>query len=170
MGFVDNEYVPIPVNIDTVNLLFKKNIRSSKEMSSWLETEQVNFKTLEDSNQACLSRVGTQLCNKLFRHYTYKQWSKYPNELNSSVLLRIPLSKNYDDRYFPNDQYQALPREGYTNFVNNMLLHKRISLKLDTDFFKFQETKEFSHFSFEKIIYTGKRLIDSQLINDVDQG
>ncbi len=164
VGYVDNKYVSIPVNIDTVNLLFKEQIRSSKEMGSWLKAEQVNFATLENSNQACLSRFGQCLCEKLFTPYTLKQWEKHPDELNLSALWRIPVLKNYDDRYFPNDQYQALPKEGYTNFVKNMLLEKRISVKLETNFFNFRDSKEFRHSSFEKIIYTGKRL--HSLVND----
>jgi UDP-galactopyranose mutase len=50
-----------------------------------------------------------------------EQWDKFPAELDASVLLRIPVRLNTDDRYFT-DPFQALPKEGYTKIFENMLL------------------------------------------------
>lgn len=47
-----------------------------------------------------LSRVRTQLYELIFKNYTYKQWGKYPHELDAEVLARIPVRANHDDRYF----------------------------------------------------------------------
>ena len=71
------------------------------------------------------SRIGDILYEKLIKNYTYKQWNKYPEELNASVLARIPIRNNFDTRYF-SDKYQALPKNGYTNFIKNMITHKNI--------------------------------------------
>src|SRR5690625_4214976 len=38
---VDNQLVPIPVNIDTVNRIFNLNLSSEKEMENWLEINRV---------------------------------------------------------------------------------------------------------------------------------
>ena len=43
LGLVEGKYVPIPVNIDTVNTLFDLNISNEKEMQEWLKKEQVVF-------------------------------------------------------------------------------------------------------------------------------
>ena len=56
-----------------------------------------------------MKRVGPELYEKIFKHYTKKQWDKFPEELDASVLARIPCRVNTDDRYF-GDQWQALPR------------------------------------------------------------
>jgi UDP-galactopyranose mutase len=94
----------------------------------------------------------------MFKPYTIKQWNKEPVELDPSVLARIPIRNNFDDRYF-NDKYQALPKEGYTKFISNILAHPNITVQLDTDFFKFildgnlYSSKEGA--IWKEIIYTG---------------
>jgi UDP-galactopyranose mutase len=98
------------------------------------------------------SRVGETLYDKLFKNYTFKQWNKYPNELDKSVLERIPVRYNFDNRYF-NDKYQGLPENGYTNFINNMLNHQNITIKLNTDFFEYKKENDINQF--DAIIYTG---------------
>jgi UDP-galactopyranose mutase len=44
-------------------------------------------------------------------------------------LKRLPVRFNYDDRYF-NDLYQAIPVNGYTAVIENMLKHPAINLML----------------------------------------
>lgn len=73
-----------------------------------------------------------------------------PKQLDSAVLNRIPLRNNFDDRYF-NDKYQALPAEGYTKWIQNMLSHKNIEYHLNVDYFKVAE--KFS--DYEKLYFTG---------------
>ena len=61
---------------------------------------------------------------------------RYPAELDASVLLRLPCRTTTDDRYF-GDEYQALPKRGYTRIFENMLLQNpKISIRLNVDFFK----------------------------------
>ena len=77
------------------------------------------------------SRVGEILYEKIFKHYTFKQWKKYPEELAPEVLARIPVRNSFDDRYF-SDKYQVLPEKGYTAFFERILdKHKNnIDVKL----------------------------------------
>ncbi len=86
----------------------------------------------------------------MFRHYTKKQWDKYPEELDASVLNRIPVRNNTDDRYF-SDKYQALPKYGYTAMFENILANENITVKLETDYFDVKDEL----LNFEKIFYTG---------------
>jgi UDP-galactopyranose mutase len=62
----------------------------------------------------------------MFKNYTYKQWEKYPHELDASVLARIPIRNNFDNRYF-DDKYQGLPEKGYTHFIEKILDNKKTS-------------------------------------------
>ena len=55
-------------------------------------------------------------------------------ELDASVLERIPVRTNYDDRYF-SDKYQALPKGGYTQLFEKILSHPNITVLLETDYF-----------------------------------
>merc|ERR1712054_628011 len=89
-----------------------------------------------NSEEAALSRVGPELYECIFKHYTKKQWDKYPSELDASVMLRLPCRTSTDERYF-GDDWQALPVRGYTRIFENMILKDpHITLRLGVDYFK----------------------------------
>lgn len=149
LGYVDGKYVPIPVNINTVNALCATSIKDEVEMEMWLEKVQCKYAEIRNSEEIACSRVGIELYDKIFKHYTFKQWNKYPDELDSSVLARIPIRNNFDDRYFT-DRFQALPVNGYTHFIKRLLSHENIDVVLDADFLDVR-----NRFNFKNTIYTG---------------
>lgn len=136
IGKIGTTTFPIPVNINTTNILCGENISNTEEMKLWLADNQVKYDTIQNSEEMGKSRVGEKLYEKIFHNYTHKQWNKYPEELDASVLARIPIRDDFDDRYF-NDKYQALPEKGYTNFVKNITNHENIRVLLNTDYFEF---------------------------------
>ena len=69
-------------------------------------------------------------------------WGVSPKKLSTNVGSRLPIRTNEDDRYF-NDDFQALPKEGYTKMIENMLNHKNIDLSLNKNF----ETEMISKFN-----------------------
>lgn len=147
---VDGQLVPIPVNITTVNKLFNLNIKNEEEMRKWLDENRTPIEFPENGKEAVLDKVGPELYEKMFRPYTKKQWDKYPEELDASVLNRIPVRTNFDDRYF-SDKYQALPKGGYTKLFSSILAHPNIHVELNTDYF---DVKDEVH-GYEKLFYTG---------------
>jgi UDP-galactopyranose mutase len=147
---VDGGLMPIPVNITTVNKIFGLNITSETEMKKWLDENREPYLNPSNGKEAALNKVGPVLYEKMFRHYTKKQWDKYPEELDASVLDRIPVRSNYDDRYF-SDTYQALPSGGYTQLFEAILDHPNIEVWLETDFFDIKEEVT----GYEKLFYTG---------------
>jgi len=164
LAYIDNKYVPIPVNITTVNQLCNQNIQNENEMKIWLNNNQDKFDEIVNSEEMARSRVGNELYEKLIKNYTYKQWGRYPSELDKSVLERIPIRNNFDTRYF-NDKYQVFPKNGYTNFVKKLLNNKNIQIRLNTDFINLKKTEDLT--KFEKIIYTGP--IDQYFDNKFDK-
>lgn len=147
VGHVDGQLVPIPVNINTVNTLFGLSISTEGEMREWLDQNQVKTENPQNGKEAALTRVGPVLYEKIFREYTKKQWDKYPEELDASVLQRIPVRDNHDGRYFT-DKYQALPKEGYTKWFEKLLDHPLIEVRLNTDYFG-------TTWDCDSVIYTG---------------
>ena len=127
---VSGTLVPLPVNINSVNTLFDLNIQTEDEMKEWLSHERVADNEIKNSEDVALSRVGPRLYDIMFKHYTVKQWDKLPSELEPSVLERIPVRTNFDDRYF-GDRYQGLPIGGYTSLVKNMLSGAEVRLGVD---------------------------------------
>jgi UDP-galactopyranose mutase len=147
---VDDKTVPIPVNITTVNELFDVNITTEKEMQNWLDHNRTPIASPSNGEEAVLNRVGPLLYDKMFKHYTKKQWDKYPAELDASVLDRIPVRCNYDDRYF-SDTYQALPKGGYTQLFEKIVSHPNIEVLLGVDYFDVKD----QYNGYEKLFYTG---------------
>lgn len=143
--------VPVPVNIDTVNQLFNLHISSVEEMDAWLKEHQIPCVNPVNSEEVALSRVGKRLYELLFKGYTLKQWERHPKDLGPSVLARIPVRNNWDDRYFT-DIYQALPKGGYTNFISHMLYHPNITVHLNTDYL---EMDTVVRSKYDKVYFTG---------------
>jgi len=149
------QVVPIPPVQATVNALFGEEITTDEQMQAWYDKQRVPAPNGEPSNgeEAALSRVGPLLYDKIFKHYTKKQWDKYPEELDASVLLRLPCRTSTDERYF-GDQWQALPVRGYTRIFENMLLRDpKISVRVNCDFFKEREAGNLPKYAM--LVYTG---------------
>jgi len=148
--------VAIPPVQSTVNALFGENISSEEEMQKWYEGQRVppaEEGKLANSEEAALSRVGPALYEKIFKHYTKKQWDKYPSELDASVMLRLPCRTSTDERYFP-DEWQALPTRGYTRIFENMLLKDpNISIRVNVDYFQSREQGKLPKYT--HLVYTG---------------
>lgn len=141
--------VPIPPTLETVNALFGESLRTDQEMQEWYDRERVAYESPSNGEEAALSRVGPRLYEKIFKHYTKKQWDKYPSELDASVLTRLPCRTSTDDRYF-DDAYQALPLHGYTRLFENMILgDKNIDVRVNVDYFSSDLPVH------KKLIYTG---------------
>jgi len=157
ISYTDDKYVTIPVNISTINELCNENLQNENDVNKWLEKNQIKYDKINNSEEMAKSRIGNELYDKLIKDYTFKQWDKYPNELDKSVLERIPIRSNFDTRYF-NDKYQALPHKGYTHFFQKMLDNKNIDIKLNTDYFEYIKDN-----NYDVIIFTGP--IDSYFSN-----
>jgi UDP-galactopyranose mutase len=150
LGRIGNKLFPIPVNINTVNILLTEHIENIEEMNDWLDKNQSKFECPKNGEESCKNRVGEKLYELIFKNYTKKQWDKYPDELDQCVLNRIPIRNNFDDRYFT-DKYQALPKDGYTKFIENMITHSNIKIMLNTNYFDIKDTLT----DVELTIYTG---------------
>jgi UDP-galactopyranose mutase len=133
IGSIDGTHFPIPVNITTVNTLCGEDMKTEDDMKEWLSQNTIPNENPKNSEEVALKRVGPVLYEKIFKEYTFKQWAKYPAELDASVLERIPVRTDDQEGYF-SDKYQALPKNGYTDFVRAMIDHPLITFSLETDY------------------------------------
>lgn len=150
LSAVDGKLVPVPVNITTVNELFGLDIQTEEEMQRWLDENTEKIDEPKNSEESALRRVGKVLYEKMFKNYTKKQWDMWPTELEASVMDRIPVRTNFDDRYFT-DKYQVLPKEGYTKIFERMLDHPNITVRLNTDY----DQVKHELMGYEKLFFTG---------------
>ena len=134
-AFVDGKPVPIPFNLNTLREVFPKNLADKLEaalLKNFEYGKKIPILDLKKSADADLQFLADFVYEKIFLHYTEKQWGLSPEKISSSVTARVPIFVGRDDRYF-NDRFQAVPARGYTQLVKNILDHKNIKLLLNTD-------------------------------------
>ena len=148
LSMVEDQLLPIPINLTTVNKLYNLTLTSA-ELKIYFDSVKVKKPRIRSAEDAVVSQVGHDLYEKFFRNYTRKQWGCDPSELDSSVTSRIPTRTNTDDRYFT-DKYQFMPIHGYTKMFSNMLSHHNIDLLLGTDYSDLKDVV-----SHKNLIYTG---------------
>ncbi len=145
---VDGQLLPIPINQDTINRLYGLDLDEAG-VQAFFDRVREPRDPIKTSEDVVLNTVGRDLYEKFFRGYTRKQWGLDPSQLSAAVTARIPVRTNRDDRYF-NDQFQIMPREGYTVLFQRMLDHPNIRLELGADFFAIRH-----RLKAKTMVYTG---------------
>lgn len=148
LGVVDDQLVPIPINLDTVNKLYNLKL-TSDELPAWFASRAEHVETIRTSEDVVVSVVGRELYEKFFQGYTRKQWGMDPSELDKSVTARVPTRTNHDDRYFT-DNYQYMPKHGYTRMFEKMLAHPNIKVMTQTDFADIRD-----EVAYKRLIFSG---------------
>ena len=111
----------------------------------------INKLTFDQFGLPVNSITESVLRDIFFTAYSEKQWGRPITAIPQSILKRVPIRKNYDDRYF-SDKYQGMPIGGYTKMIEKML--KGIEVKLKTD--ASQDLGYWrAHLGNAKLIYTG---------------
>ncbi len=149
-SYVEGKLVPVPTNIDTYNAVLSTDFTDGEKLQQWVESQHPEITEPKNSEESALKRIGSDVIyEKMFKNYTKKQWDKYPSELDASVMERIPVRYDHNDRYF-GDKYEGIPKEGYTVMVRNMLDHENIQVILGRDYLKMSLEKP------KLLFYTGK--------------
>lgn len=126
--------LPIPINLETINLVFNQNF-DSQMAQEFISTQKVlNNGAAANLEDWAKAEVGEKLYKVLIQGYTSKQWGMTPRDLPSSIISRLPIRFDFEDRYFT-DQYQGMPTNGYESIFREMLRNNRIEVQLNTDYF-----------------------------------
>jgi UDP-galactopyranose mutase len=150
VALYNGEYYPIPINRTTINQFFGVSLRGEAAVKRFLEQKRVDVDDVQNSRDVVVSKYGEELYEAFVRHYTRKQWDHFPEELDRSILERLPV--RYDDNpYYFDDTFQALPVGGYTMMFERMVDHPRIRVLLDTAFADVTDRASFEH-----IVFTGR--------------
>ena len=140
----------MPINLHTINQFLNKAL-TPQQAEDWIkECSKEIIDEPENFEEKAIALMGRPLYENFIKGYTQKQWQTDPIDLPASIISRMPINYNYDDRYF-SDRYQGLPTDGYTSWLNNMTKHPKIKVALDTDFFDLKHQVQPS----QKVIYTG---------------
>jgi len=147
MAQVQGKIYSMPINLLTINQFFGATLNPSDAETFLSSKRRQDIKAPANFEEQALSMVGEEMYFAFFRGYTRKQWGMEPTKLPASILKRLPLRFNYDDSYFSH-RYQAIPKNGYTDIVQNILSTPRIDLRLACSF-------EDVDFPYDHVIYTG---------------
>lgn len=148
---IDGKEVPVPFNFTSIDILFKPEkakIFKEKLISKYGENKKIPILELKKSDDKDLQELAAFIYEKVFYHYTLKQWALKPEELGGDAMARVPVYTSYYDGYFT-EKYQAIPRDGYTKMFENILNHPNIEVKLNTDF------KDLKNIKYKKLFYSG---------------
>ena len=79
--------------------------------------------------------VGEEnIIDTFIRPYTKKMWGMEIEQLDPSILSRVPIRDDMNELYFPNDEYQLMPKHGYTAIFKNIFDHDNINVKLGVEY------------------------------------
>lgn len=150
LSYTDGRFWNFPINLNTFEQ-FLGRASTSEEMEAWLAEKRVPISAPANSEEVIISQVGWELYEKFFKGYTLKQWRRHPRDLDPSVCGRIPIRTNRNDLYLRED-FQALPKEGYTRMFERMVAAcgSLLDLRLKTDYREILHSRPF-----QAIIATG---------------
>lgn len=135
LASIDGQKVPIPFNFNSIDKLFPVDTAhrlEQKLVKRFGRGTKVPILKLRQENDEDLKLLADFIYEKVFLHYSTKQWGVKPEDIDPAVTARVPVFIGRDDRYF-NDQYQTVPENGYSSIFTKMLQHPNIELLLNTD-------------------------------------
>lgn len=131
----DGEVFPLPINLGTINQFFRANYTPA-QAEALIEEQAGELAGTDPANlnDQGISLIGRPLYEAFIKNYTAKQWQTDASELPASIIKRLPVRFNYNNRYFK-DTWEGLPTDGYTAWLERMIDDPRITVQLETDFF-----------------------------------
>lgn len=160
--YIDGKYTPSPFNFKTIDDFFEAS--KAEEIKQHLKNKypdrnSVTIVELLECDDDVIKSYAEFLFEKDYRPYTSKQWGIKPEELDISVLKRVPVRLDYTDGYF-DDKYQLMPKTSFYDIFKNMLSSENIEVVTSCDAnekIKFLENE--IYFENEKLdiplVYTG---------------
>ena len=134
----DGRTTPLPINKLTLEDIFEKKFNNFNEVKSFIDSIRNKDLVPQNTDEFFEAKVGNKLADIFFRPYTRKMWGIDPKKLEISVGARLPIRTNEDTRYF-DDDFQALPKNGYTKMIEKILGHPNIKVTLNKSYEKGME-------------------------------
>lgn len=132
---IDGICTPTAFNFKTIDLFYSKEQADEIKLhikNKFGERESATVVEMLDCDDPVIRDYAQFLFDKDYSLYTAKQWGISPKEIDKSVLKRVPIRFSYEEAYFA-DEYQVMPKDGYTTFIQNILNHPNIDVKLNIE-------------------------------------
>ena len=151
IAIIDGIETTIPFNFRTLYDVCPETLAKRLEeklLANFEYNKKIPILEFQKQDDADLKYLAKYVYEKIFLHYTTKQWGVSPKDVDGAVTARVPVYLSKDNNYFQ-DRFQGIPLEGYTKVVEKMLDHKNIEIKLSTDY------KDIDVSKFDRVFYTG---------------
>lgn len=131
----DKTYTPTPFNFTTIDTFYPKDqaaLLKEKLTAAFSGRNTATVVEVLEHPDPDIRGYAEYLFQNDYAPYTAKQWGVSPNEIDPSVLKRVPLRFSYDVGYF-DDDYQVMPTHSFTHFFENLLNHPNIQVELGVE-------------------------------------
>ena len=135
---IDGKVTPTPFNFKTIDDYYSEyeaNNLKQRIQEYYKGQETVTVLELLNCDDDIIRQYAEFLFQKDYSLYTAKQWGIEPEKVDPSILKRVPIRFSYKEGYF-DDEFQVMPKHSYGQFFKNLLSHKNITLKLETEALK----------------------------------
>jgi UDP-galactopyranose mutase len=127
---------PLPIGLHTMSSFFGR-VLTPDEARALVAAQVADAGVTEGADnleERAISLIGRPLYEAFIRGYTAKQWQTDPRLLPASIITRLPVRFDFDQRYF-HDPFQGLPVDGYAAWLNRMVDHDLITVHTSVDYF-----------------------------------
>lgn len=132
---LNGTFIPVPFNATSLVTVFpeeKARVMLEKLIDTFGEESCVTIHELRSQKDPDLIELADFVFENVFLHYTMKQWGQTPDEIDPSVMARVPVRISLDDGYFTDD-FQGMPANGYTALFESMLDDEHITVCLNVE-------------------------------------
>lgn len=132
---IDGVSTPSPFNFKTIDQFYnKEDAKRLKEklLAYYDNRPSVTVVEMLESKDNDIREFAEFLFEKDYKLYTAKQWNLQPEEIDPSVLKRVPIVLSYGDTYFY-DKYEFMPKEGFIEMYKKIIDYPGIEVQLGVE-------------------------------------
>lgn len=130
-----NQFFSMPINLSTISAFYGRAFSPDEARQLLARSGRPSLRRPSNLEEKAISLIGPDLYEAFVRGYTAKQWQTDPKELPASVISRLPVRFDFNNRYF-SDTWEGLPLNGYQQWFAKMIENPLIDVWLGVDFFE----------------------------------
>jgi UDP-galactopyranose mutase len=124
--FTEKGWMPWPINADSIKIGFDYPVKGPLSRFD-KEVEEAKQSNVDTFDMAIKRSIGETMFDLTVRSYSEKQWGVPAEEIPAETAGRVRVKRDRNERFFADD-FVALPKEGYTQWLKEMVKHINIDM------------------------------------------
>lgn len=156
---IDGKLLPCPFNfaaVDAFNDPQGARLLKERLYKAFAGEKRVTVLEMLHSEDKLIREFAELLFQKDYRPYTMKQWGMTTEEVGADILQRCKFYLSYEDRTNCN-QYEFIPKKGYTSLIEQMLAYPTIRVETGMDADDYLDVRE-------NRLYWGKEALNADVV------